>query len=59
MDDVPHQPDGPSGWAEALDASLGDLAAGTPTTSADVVHQRIRDTIARMNAKRADTLSGQ
>ena len=57
MDDTPYRPDAPPGWAEALDESLGELAAGVPTVPAEVVHQRIRDTVARIQARRADATS--
>jgi hypothetical protein len=52
MDDTPHLSDAPPGWAEALDESLAELAAGVPTVPAETVHQRIRDTIARIEAKK-------
>ena len=50
MDDTPHTQDAPPGWAEALDESLAELAAGAQTVPAETVHQRIRDTIARIQA---------
>ena len=31
MDDTPHSVDAPPGWAEALDESLAELAAGVAT----------------------------
>lgn len=52
MDDTPHPLDAPPGWAEAIDRSLAELAAGVPTIPAEVVHQRIRDSIARIEAKK-------
>jgi hypothetical protein len=57
MVDIPHRPDVPSGWADALDESLAERAAGVPTVPAEVVHERIRDTIARIQARRADATS--
>lgn len=54
MDDTPHTQDASPGWAEALDESLAELAAGVQTVPAETVHQRIHDAIARIQA---DTLS--
>jgi hypothetical protein len=56
MDDTPHPLDAPPGWAEALHESLAELAAGVPTVPGEVVHQRIRDAIARIEARRAARL---
>jgi hypothetical protein len=54
MDDTPHPLDTPPGWAEALDESLAELAAGVPTVPGEVVRRDLLDSIARMEAKRAD-----
>ncbi len=54
MDDTPHPLDAPPGWAEALDESLAELAAGVPTVPGEVVRRDLLDSIARMTAKRAD-----
>ena len=57
MDDTPYRLDAPPGWADTLDESLAELAAGVPTVPAEAVHQRIRDTIVRIQARRADATS--
>jgi hypothetical protein len=44
----------PPGWAEALDESLAELATGVPTVPGEVVRRDLLDSIARMDAKRAD-----
>ena len=54
MDDIPHRSDAPPGWAEALDESLAELAAGVPTVPAEVVRRDLLRSIARMEAERAD-----
>ena len=54
MDDTPHPLNAPPGWAEALDESLAELAAGVPTVPGEVVRRDLLDSIARMEAKRAD-----
>lgn len=55
MDDTPHRTDAaPAGWREALAESEAELDAGVATVPAEVVHQQICDSIARMRAKRAD-----
>ncbi len=54
MDDTPHPLNAPAGWAEALDESLAELAAGVPTVPGEVVRRDLLDSIARMEAKRAD-----
>jgi hypothetical protein len=43
----------PAGWLEALAESEAQLAAGQ-TVPADTVHQGLRDSIARPEAKRAN-----
>jgi hypothetical protein len=53
MNDTPHTFDAPPGWVEALDESEAELDAGVPTVPAKVVHQMIRDSIARIRAKKA------
>ena len=52
MNDAPHPIDVPAGWLEALAESEAELAASL-TVPASVVHQRIRDTIARIEVSRA------
>ncbi len=52
MDDIPTPAPVPAGWLEALARSEEELAAGQ-TVPGEVVHQRIRDAIARIEAKRA------
>ncbi len=52
MDYTPHSLDAPPDWLEAMAESEADLAAGR-TVPAEVVHQRIRDCIARIEARRA------
>jgi hypothetical protein len=52
MNDVPDSAVAPAGWLEALAESEAELAAGL-TVPAEVVHQRIRESIARIEAKRA------
>lgn len=42
----------PAGWLEALAESEAELAAGL-TVPGEVVHQELRDAIARLKAKRA------
>jgi hypothetical protein len=56
MDDAPTPVIAPSGWLDALAKSEAELAAGH-TVPGDVVHQRIRDTIARIEARRAGKLT--
>lgn len=53
MDDTPHPLDAPPAWAEALDESLAELAAGIPTVPSEAVRRDLLDSIARMEAKRA------
>ena len=48
-------PKTPPGWAEALDESLAELAAGVQTVPAAAVRRDLQDTIARMEAKEAIT----
>ena len=55
MDDAPTPTRAPIGWLEALAQSEAELAAGM-TVCGDVVHQRIRDSIARIEARRAAAL---
>jgi len=55
MDDIPTPAIAPAGWLEALARSEGELAAGQ-TVPGEVVHQRIRDAIARIEAKRGTRL---
>jgi hypothetical protein len=50
MDDTPHRPEAPAEWLEALARSDAQRAAGQ-TVPAEAVHQRIRDTIARIEAR--------
>jgi len=45
--------DAPPGWAEALDQSLAELAAGVPTVPSEVVQRELQGSIARLEAKRA------
>jgi len=52
MDDTPHPAEAPPGWLEALDESEAELAAGQ-TVPGEAVHQRIRDSLTRTEAKRA------
>jgi hypothetical protein len=59
MDDTPHPLGSPPGWAEALDESLAELAAGVPTIPGEVVRRELLDSIARMKAKRADAASAK
>jgi len=54
MDNVPHSSNAPPGWAEALDESLAELAAGVPTIPGAVVRRDLLDSLARMKAKPAD-----
>jgi hypothetical protein len=55
MDDTPHRTQAvPAGWLEALAESEAELDAGVATVPAELVHQQIHDSIARMRAKRAD-----
>jgi hypothetical protein len=51
VDDTPHRTEPPAGWLEALARSEAELAAG-PTVPAEAVHQRIRDAIARIEARK-------
>jgi hypothetical protein len=51
MDDTPHRSEAPAGWLEALARSEAELDAGL-TVPAETVHQRIRDSIARIEAKK-------
>jgi hypothetical protein len=54
-DDAPHRTGAaPAGLVEALAESEAELDAGAPTVPAEVVHQKIRDSIARMRAKQVD-----
>jgi hypothetical protein len=53
MNDKPHKPDTEADWAEALDESLAELAAGVPTVPAEQVHRRIRESIERIKANQA------
>jgi hypothetical protein len=52
MDDTSPPPDAPPGWAEALDESVAELAAGVPTVPGEEVMRELRESIARMEAKR-------
>ncbi len=52
MDDNFTPPRAPAGWLEVLAESEAELAAGLSEPS-EVVHQRIRDSLARIEAKRA------
>jgi hypothetical protein len=52
MDDTPHRTDPPAAWLEALARSEAEFAAGVPTIPAETVRQRIRDTIARIEAQK-------
>jgi hypothetical protein len=54
MNDAPEPAVAHAGWLEALAESEAELAAGL-TVPAEVVHQRIRESIARIEAKRAAT----
>jgi len=54
MDSVPHPPTASPGWAEALDESLAERAAGTTTIPGDVIRRDLLDSLARMQAKRAN-----
>lgn len=56
MTDTPASLDAPPGWAEALDRSLAELAAGVPTVPSEVVHRELQESIARLEAKRAGAL---
>ncbi|HUB14921.1 MAG TPA: hypothetical protein VMB34_23430 [Acetobacteraceae bacterium] len=51
MDDIPAHTPAPAGWLEILEESEAELAAGL-TVSAETVHRRIRDAIARIEAKK-------
>ena len=51
MDDAPDRTEPPAGWLDALARSEAELAAGM-TVPAAAVHQRIRDGIARIEAKK-------
>jgi hypothetical protein len=53
MTDTPSSLDAPPGWAEALDESLAELAAGVPTVPSEVVHRALQESIARLEAKAA------
>jgi hypothetical protein len=53
MNDTPAPLDAPPGWAEALDESLAELAAGVPTVPGNGVMRDLRESLARMEAKRA------
>ncbi|MBW4092004.1 MAG: hypothetical protein HIU82_12990 [Proteobacteria bacterium] len=53
MTDTPASLDAPPGWAEALDESLAELAAGASTVPGEVVHRELQESIARLEAKRA------
>lgn len=55
MDDTPHRIEAPTEWAEALARSDAEFAAGQ-TVPAEAVHERIRNAIARIEAKRAARL---
>jgi hypothetical protein len=54
MDNTPHPSNAPLGWAEALDESLAELAAGVPTVPGELVRRHLLESIARMEAKRSD-----
>lgn len=53
MTDTASSLDAPPGWAEALDESLAELAAGVPAVPSEVVHRELQDGIARLEAKAA------
>lgn len=53
MADIRQRQDAPPDWLDVLAESEKQRAAGE-TVPAEVVHQRIRDGIARIAAKRAD-----
>ena len=55
MDDIPTPAIAPAGWLEALARSEAERAAGL-SVPGEVVHQRIRDAIARIEARRATGL---
>jgi hypothetical protein len=52
MDDTANPLDAPSGWVEALDESLAELAAGVPTIPYADIRCDLLDSIAQMEAKR-------
>jgi hypothetical protein len=55
MDDTPHRTEAaPAGWLDALAESEAEIDAGVLTVPAEVVHQMIRDSIARIRARKAD-----
>jgi len=54
MDENATHAEAPAGWLEAIAESEAELAAGL-TVPGDVVRQRLLDSIARIEAKRAAT----
>lgn len=52
VDNDPPLPEAPAGWLEALAESEADLAAGR-TVPGEVVHQLLRESMARLEAKQA------
>jgi hypothetical protein len=52
-DNLPH-PQAPAGWLEILEESEAELAAGL-TVSGEVVRQMLRDSLARLEARRDTT----
>ena len=55
MTDITQTRPVPAGWLEILDESEADLAAGR-IVPGEVVHQGLRDSLARLEAKRAARL---
>ena len=51
MDDNPTDTAAPAGWLEILEESEAELAAGL-TVPGEVVRQMLRDSLARLEAKR-------